>query len=237
MDLGKFTKEEIDSLLSKSSKINDIPRRINFISEQFLGISYEESTLIGDKQTPEAFVINLVGVDCFTFLDYIEAMRLSESFSSFEENLKKVRYHSGNVAFETRNHFITDWRDHNPDLVDDITEKIGRDKTLVARKKLNEKEDGTFFISGLQALARDIYYIPSDAVDDFILDTLLTGDYIGIYSPLKGLDVSHVGIIIRKGSSLFFRHASYQKDYKKVVDQDFKEYIISKPGIVILRPK
>ncbi len=236
-DLGKFTKEKLDSLLSESSRINDIPNRIDFLSEQFLDIPYEEKTLIGDKETPEAFTIQLAGIDCFTFLDYIEAMRLSDSFSSFEEILKKVRYKSGIVAFETRNHFFTDWRENNHDLVDDITEKIGRDKTLVAQKKLNEKEDGTFFIPGLQVLTRDIRYIPSDTVDESILDTLQTGDYIGIYSSLKGLDVSHVGIFIKKGNTTFFRHASSQQEYRKVVDQDFKKYIINKPGIVIFRPK
>ena len=81
------------------------------------------------------------------------------------------------------------------------------------------------------------YGVNDDEIDNVVLDALSTGDYAGIYSDLKGLDVSHVGIIIRKDNSLSFRHASSQQEYRKVVDQDFKEYIINKPGIVILRPK
>jgi len=69
------------------------------------------------------------------------------------------------------------------------------------------------------------------------MDRLKTGDYAGIYSVTEGLDVSHVGIIIKKGDNIYLRHASSQKEIRKVVDQDFRKYIVGKPGIIILRPK
>jgi hypothetical protein len=64
-----------------------------------------------------------------------------------------------------------------------------------------------------------------------------TGDYVGIYSEIKGLDVSHVGIVIKDGDKIYLRHASSQKKQRKVVDQDFKDYIFKKPGIIVFRPK
>ena len=69
------------------------------------------------------------------------------------------------------------------------------------------------------------------------MNSLKTGDYIGIYSTVHGLDVSHVGIVIRDGETIFLRHASSQKKYRKVIDQDLKEYILNKPGIIVLRPE
>ena len=63
---------------------------------------------------------------------------------------------------------------------------------------------------------------------------LRTGDYIGIYSDLSGLDVSHVGIIVKDSLGIKFRHASSVA--RKVVDQDFATYISGKPGIIIIRP-
>src|SRR4030043_2221250 len=123
--LGKWTKEELDRLLYKSSQIKIVGKRIEFLSRQLIGLDYKESTLTGNINTPEVFVINLEGVDCFTFIDYIEAMRLSRSFSKFKVNLKKVRYKSGKVAFENRNHFFTDWREFNSDFIQDVTKKIG----------------------------------------------------------------------------------------------------------------
>jgi hypothetical protein len=235
--LGKFSQEELDHIIYKSSKIKDIARRIDFLSGQLLDLDYIESTLIGDINTPEAFVINLEGVDCFTFIDYLEAMRLSNSFSEFTVNLRKVRYKSGKVVFENRNHFFTDWREFNPEFIDDVTEEIGAQRTIKVQKTLNEKKDGTYYIPGVRPVLREIKYIPSDKTDESVMNKLRTGDYIGIYSTKQGLDVSHVGISIKEGDDIFLRHASFLKEYRKVVDQDFRRYIVNKPGIIVLRPK
>ena len=77
--------------------------------------------------------------------------------------------------------------------------------------------------------------MPSGLVDRGVLGSLRTGDYVGIYTEAEGLDVSHVGIIIRDGRRLLFRHASSVK--RKVLDQDFLPYINGKSGIVVLRPE
>ena len=235
--LGKWTKEELDRLLYKSSQIKIVGKRIEFLSRQLIGLDYKESTLIGNINTPEGFVINLEGVDCFTFIDYIEAMRLSRSFSKFKVNLKKVRYKSGRIAFENRNHFFTDWQEFNSDFIQDVTKKIGSKKTVRIQKMLNEKEDGTYLLPGINPVKRECKYVPSDAIDDSLINKLRTGDYVGIYSHSTGLDVSHVGIVVKDRDKIYLRHASSQKKQRKVVDQDFKKYIVKKPGIIVLRPK
>ena len=235
--LGRFSENELNRIMRESSQIADSGGRIDFLSAQFLGIYYAESTLIGDKDTPEVFVVNLEGVDCFTLIEYVAALRLSNTFSGFEENLKRLRYRSGEVGFINRNHFFTDWREFNSDFVEDATGRIGGDKTITVRKTLNEKKDGTCFLTGIPSLSREISYIPSDAIGNSVVDRLKTGDYAGIYSAAEGLDVSHVGIIIKKGDNIYLRHASSQKEIRKVVDQDFREYIAGKSGIIILRPR
>ena len=224
-------------MLSESSKISRAGSRISAISRQFLTIDYRESTLIGDLNSPEVFVINLEGCDCFTFIDYIEAMRLSGSFSEFKENLKRVRYRSGKIAFANRNHFFTDWRECNAGFVEDVTGLVGSHNTISIQKTLNKREDGTHFLQGIPPTEITLQYVPSDVIDDAVCDKLFTGDYVGIYSGMPGLDVSHVGIIIKERGSTFLRHASSEKEQRKVIDQDFKDYISIKPGIVVLRPK
>lgn len=235
--LGKWTERELDRILTESCRIHDIGERIELLSRHFLDTPYAESTLIGDKNTPETLIINFEGVDCLTFIEYIEAMRLSNSFEGFKENLKKIRYKSGGVIFENRNHFFTDWVDFNASFSDDITEETGSEKTIRVQKLLNEKEDKTFFIPGIKPAMREIRYIPSEHVDKTVLDRLRTGDYIGIYSHLEGLDVSHVGIVVKDNEKVFLRHASSVSKNRKVIDEDFMEYISDKPGIIILRPK
>jgi hypothetical protein len=62
-----------------------------------------------------------------------------------------------------------------------------------------------------------------------------TGDYVGIYSEKEGLDVSHVGIIIKEKDAVNLRHTSSLKKHREVIDEDFKEYLKNKPGIIALR--
>lgn len=235
--LGKWNERQLDNIIRKSSKIRDLGERIDFLSGQFLNVSYKESTLIGNINTPEVFVINLEGMDCFTYIDYVEAMRLSSSFSQFEENLKKVRYQSGKVAFQNRNHFFTDWRKFNRDHIDDVTERLGGEETKTVEKMMNKKEDGTHFLPGLRVKERKIKYIPSNAFDKIIMERLRTGDYVGIYSEAQGLDVSHTGIIVKDRDKIYLRHASSKEGNRKVVDEDLISYISDKPGLVILRPR
>ncbi len=235
--LGKWREDKIDRLLDESSQMTAPGERIGFLSKHFLKTRYKESTLSGDIDTPEVFVINLEGVDCLTFIEYIEAMRRSGSFDEFRENLGKVRYRRGMTAFKTRNHFFTDWRAFNSDMVVDVTKYISSGRSKDVSKRLNERRDGTFFLPGLSCRLREVTYIPAIHVDGTVIEELRTGDYIGIYSKTEGLDVSHVGIIIREKEAVKLRHASSVKKCMQVVDEDFMDYLAAKPGIIVLRPK
>lgn len=232
--LGHWTADRLDNLLQTSSALPDISSQVEFLSSQFLNIPYKESTLIGDVNTDEVFVINFEEVDCFTFLDYVEALRGSKSFSEFKGNLMMVRYQSGEIEFEKRNHFFTDWKDFNSAFVEDVTEDIAEGKSQRITKKLNEKDNGSYFLPGVPCREREITYIPSSVIDQRISGKLQTGDYVGLYSEIKGLDVSHVGILIRNNDGVSIRHASSR--YGKVVDEDFQKYVSDKPGMIVLRP-
>lgn len=234
---GQWPIEALDALIRRAASISDAGERIEFLSRQFLGTDYQESTLIGSEKTDEVFVINLAEMDCFTFLDYVEAMRLSSSFTGFTKCLKKIRYHGGIVSFRNRNHFFTDWPEFNGDFVKDVTAEIGVQNVRNVRKVLNLREAGGYFVPGIKPVQRDIRYILSSSIGGQVIGRLKTGDYIGIYSGLSGLDVSHVGIFIREGSSLLLRHASSSKENRQVVDQDFLEYMRNKSGIIVFRPK
>ncbi|HVN95239.1 MAG TPA: N-acetylmuramoyl-L-alanine amidase-like domain-containing protein [Syntrophorhabdaceae bacterium] len=234
--LGKWTGRAIDRLLTRATEMEEIGERIVFLSQHFLGAPYKESTLIGDVSTQEALVINLTAFDCFTFLDSVEAMRLSSSFAEMKDRLRALRYKKGLVNYLTRNHFFTDWREYNRDLVSDVTVRVGHAGTQRVTKTLNVKDDGSLYLAGIEPFDRELTYVPSTAVDDSVLVRLKSGDYVGFFSASAGLDVSHVGIIVRKGAQILLRHASSAPSARKVVDQDFSGYISDKPGIIVLRP-
>jgi len=235
--LGEWNEDKLNDMIYQSSKIRDSGSRIEFISEQFLNVKYEDSTLIGSINTPELLVINLDGMDCFTYIDYVEAIQLSDSFPNFVNNLQSIRYQSGDIGFRNRNHFFTDWVKFNSGSVVDVTRDVGGGKAKTVKKLLNKKADGTFYLVGLPVKERAVTYIPSASIDDKIIESLKTGDYVGIYTETEGLDVSHTGIIIKKNDGVYLRHASSRDENRRVVDEDFLTYVSNKPGIVVLRPK
>ena len=167
--LGKWTEEKIDTLLRQSWSIDEISARIDFLSARFTYSKYSDGTLTGDAATPEVFVINLKEIDCFTYLDYVEAMTLSRSYAEFRENLRNVRYRSGILSFENRNHFFTDWREVNADIVEDVTAYLAGEKGVQIEKTLNVKEDGTNFLTGIQPVKRQLTYIPSRMLNDELM--------------------------------------------------------------------
>ena len=233
INLGTWSSERLDALLRKASAMSRTEDQIDFLSGQFIHIPYKENTLIGSLNNPEIFVINLEAVDCFTFIDNVEAMRLSKSYDEYKDRLKNIRYQDGAVDFRKRNHFFITWREYNSDFVEDVTKIISR--SVQVDKKLNDRGDGMFYLPGIACINSTIDYFPSESIDNRVIDKLETGDYIGIYSDKPGLDVSHVGIVIRDNDKAFLRHAS--QTHQKVIDEDLKEYIINKPGIIVLRPK
>lgn len=207
---------------------------ISRVSSAFLGTPYQADTLIGGPDTPESLVANFNGVDCFTLIDYTEALSRSHDQASFLRNLAAVRYTGGNVSYLSRRHFFSDWSATQPYNARDVTPDISPDYA-VADKQLNRKPDGSEYIPGLGIHPRKIKYIPGTAISQQVLDNLKTGDYVGVYSALDGLDVSHVGIVIRHDGKVWFRNASSLAENNKVVDSPFAEYMRAKPGIVVLR--
>jgi hypothetical protein len=231
VDLGRWDESGLGRMLCAAAAISSAGERIDYVSGQFLGIPYEENTLTGSGDTPEELVIRLGAVDCFTYVDYVEAMRLSRSFEGFREQLKAVRYRMGVVSYATRNHFFTDWTESR--RVRDVSTEVGRPHVQTSAKILNRKGDGSPFLSGIPEKERTVAYVPVQALDEVTMDRLRTGDYVGIYTETEGLDVSHVGIIIRREDRVLLRHASLTE--RAVVEQNLRWYLKGKPGIVVLR--
>jgi len=232
INLGKFSIIDLNNILKITTKIKDSKNKIKFISEKFKGIRYKRHTL-SSPNLPETFIINFAALDCFTYLDYIEALRRSISFSDFLINLKLVRYQEGQVNYFTRNHFFTTWQFENKSEIEDVTSKVGANKTSVVIKFLNQKKNGNLYLPKITITKIERTFIPSNLIDKEIISKLENGDYIGIYSPKMGLDISHVGILIKQDEQVLFRHASLLN--KKVIDSDFLKYISTKAGIVIFR--
>jgi len=235
-DLGHWNQKKIELLQNKASSIPDPGEEVAFISAAFLRTPYLASTLIGTAKTDEVFVLRLDGIDCFTFLDYVEALRRSTDFKTFEEMLRQVRYDNGGVTFLHRHHFFSAWGNSPLAPLRDVTAQIGGKKTRWTVKQLNKRTQGKLFLPGYPIKRQVVAFIPGEGIDELILSRLHSGDYIGIYSPHPGLDVSHTGIVIKKEETVFFRHASSKWLRKKVRDEELFPYLGGKKGLIIYRP-
>ncbi|MEQ1638014.1 MAG: N-acetylmuramoyl-L-alanine amidase-like domain-containing protein [Methylococcales bacterium] len=235
VELGKWTVSGLNNLLQSAQTIEDEGSKIAHISQQFLNTQYKPYTLIGSADKNEQLTVRLDGVDCMTYLESIEAMRRSHSFADFIKNLKAVRYKNGNVAFQNRNHFFLNWRDNNYPFIEDVTQKIADSAGHSVTKQLNEPRQKPL-IPGIPVVETLVHYIPGYRINGKILNRLKNGDYIGLYTDRAGLDVTHVGIVIKKDKHTFFRHASAEPFVRKVVDSEFVDYFKHQRGFVVLRP-
>jgi hypothetical protein len=115
-----------------------------------------------------------------------------------------------------------------------VTALVGGENVRRVEKQLNGKEEGTLYLPGYPVKKREMALIPPEAVDESVLARLRSGDYVGIYSPLPGLDVSHCGIVVKRQGKVFLRHASSR--LKKMTDEELLSYLGEKKGLVVYRP-
>jgi len=226
---------DFQEAIETAAAFSSIPERIAFLSHRFLDTPYRDHPLGGGPGLPENPEIAFDELDCFTFLDLIEAMRRCHSWEDVAKTLKRIRYAAGRISYETRNHFFSGWQRNSTDWISDETATIGGPASVHVNKHMNRKPDGSAWVPGIPQQESSFDYIPSPAVDENILGQIQTGDYIGIYAVDEGLDVTHVGIFIRRYDATMLRHAS--SIHRKVVDEPFMDYVAGKPGILIYRPE
>ena len=233
--LGDWTEQSIETLIEKAGAKDSPEGKIEFLSESFLGTPYADNTLGGGSGQREQLTVDISGLDCFTYIDYVESLRLSGSFGEFKEKLAEIRYKDGAVQWERRKHFFSDWVSGDDKNAHDATREVGGDAATTATKELNRRADGSLWLPDLAAVKREIDYIPSQKISPQILQAIKTGDYIGIYSDKDGLDVSHTGIAVKKDGGVYLRHAS--SVHKKVLDEELAVYMKNKPGFLAYRVK
>ena len=175
-NLGDWSEDQVEAVFHKNNEGISPGEKIAYISSEFLDTPYTPGTMVGSNETPEALVIRFDSVDCFTLLDYVEALRRATSFSNFRSTLIATRYKRGQVDYLSRNHFFTDWIWSNSEFIVDMTRHVGGDLAVSVDKRLNLKGDGVFFLDGYPVQDRRIYYIAADAMF-FISFFVLGGDF------------------------------------------------------------
>lgn len=229
--LAQSTEEAIFNQKMKLAKGNSTAETALTIAKSFLGQPYKAGTL--DASDKEQLVCNLKDFDCWTFVETVTAMSLTKhsaqaNFSTFMNNLKKLRYRDGEVnGYASRLHYFKEWaiRAEQNKVAQDITEMIGG---IPANKEINFMTRHRDLYAHLQdndtynliekherkLNKHEFYYIPKANVKK-LESQIQDGDIIAITSNIEGLDFNHEGFAIRQNGRIHLLHASLEM--KKVI--------------------
>ena len=196
-----------------------------------------------------------------TFVEIILAASQSLNVEQFIHALIATRYSHHHVSFTERRHFLSDWLHGSPVLCRDLSPKFSYaqrvEKTLNLKLSSSSSPESLHsterphtepekiqdrYVPGIPLKKRFITYLPTRPfLDDLqaggVRKIVKTGDVIGIYSPLPGLDVFHIGFAIWHGKNLLFRNASSLTEHRYVVDTPLEHYLRERRGAVIYRPR
>ncbi|WP_024772690.1 N-acetylmuramoyl-L-alanine amidase-like domain-containing protein [Aquimarina macrocephali] len=225
-----------------------------FVGKTFLGTPYAAKTLeIGSK---ESLVINFQGLDCTTFVENVLVLSLmlkneKDDFDTYTTYLEKVRYKNGKLdGYASRLHYFSEWITNNEQkgILKNITGDIGGieiEKDINFMSTHRElypflKDDKNF--KGIQQSETNISqssvcFLPKDQIKEYE-ESMMSGDIIALTTSIKGLDITHTGIAIRKKDGrIHLLHASSkgQVEISTLPLVDYLKKIKNNTGIIVNR--
>ncbi|GJQ42233.1 MAG: DUF1460 domain-containing protein [Ignavibacteriota bacterium] len=253
--------EKCDSIFQISVDKNLSQKPINEvlveIGKSFIGTEYLAHGLETDGD--EQLVINLLGLDCTTFVENVLALsrcvkEKQTSFEDYSEELQFIRYRDGIInGYPSRLHYFSDWIYNNVSkgIVEDITEQIvGKAIQFKLNfmsthpesyKQLNENPDliPQIKIQEEEISSRIYYYIPKDEVElkeKFINE----GDIIAITTTVEGLDIGHLGIAVKMDDErIHLLHAPTVNTKVHITKEPLSDYLMKykrHSGVIVLKP-
>lgn len=221
----------------------------------FLGTPYVASTL---EIEPEGLVVNLRELDCTTFVENVIALTKTvrednPSFAAYCRNLQNLRYRNGVIGdYADRLHYTTDWIYINQQkgYLRDVSKEIGSDPLPLnlsfisnhpdSYKQLKNRPDLALKMAEVEKEinSRSYYYIPEVKIDA-LGKGMRNGDMVCFVTKIKGLDVTHVGLIYWEKGTLTFIHASSTAKEVIINKDPLLEYVVkgkNTTGVIIVRP-
>lgn len=251
-------KEILEQVLEMFSEEANSPTPVLMIKTgtYFLGTPYVANTLEID---PEQLVVNLREMDCTTFAENCLAISKTiqsgkHSFEQFTKELKKIRYRNGKIdGYPSRLHYFSDWIFDNQQkrLVNAISKEIAAtpyDKEINFMSTHPESypmlKDSSQLVEIIAKQekninSRNLFHIPENQISE-VENQLMDGDIVGITTNIDGLDISHVGILVRKAGRIHLMHASSLAEEVIVSERTLEDYLLgskSANGIMVSRPR
>lgn len=229
-----------EGLQSNIEKANEL---VIFYAKKLLNTPYVAHTLEGDK---ELLTINIDELDCTTFVETLYALvktTLSQrtTWRDYANNLESVRYRNGIMTdYASRLHYISDWIVNNSARgnLQDATTNFNSCKYMIKtidymsnhRDAYPSLKDSTIFekIRNFEVGYRShrFPYIKKEAINSKETKAeFKSGDLIGMVTKIEGLDISHLGVVLKENNRLYFINASMSGKKVQIEKQSFAEYL------------
>ena len=196
------------------------------VGRRLMGTPYVAGTLDVDASA-EHLRVNLQGLDCMTFVEttlaLVVAARTNPTFEGFCRVLQRIRYREGRVdGYASRMHYFSDWIRNNP-YVDECTAELVPDARPVCRRidfmtthphLYPALEADSLQLQRMKAVEEALSACPAVIIDKqradlpACLDGLAEGDVVALTTSVEGLDVTHMGLVVRVGEEWHLLHAS-----------------------------
>lgn len=229
-----------------------------------VGTPYVASTLEPDAlpTDPASFVepliVNLAGVDCTTFVEYVTAARLAgqeeinPADSLFLSRLQALRYRQGiRGNYATRKHYFFEWISdaEQQGLLTDVTPRLQGSEPLKKTINFMSRHPQSYpqlakspalvkEIEKVEKLlsAQQVSYIPKAKIHEAYAQ-LQHLDIVTFVTSIAGLDVQHVGFVWRPDPAQAPRllHASSAKKQVIIDERTIEQYALSQKTIIGIR--
>lgn len=225
------------------------------IGLSFLETPYVAATL--ENGLDEKLVVNLRQLDCTTFAENCLALARTvksgkTDFESFVAELEKIRYRDGiRNQYPSRLHYFSEWiqNNHKKGIISETVNQNGVKSDKVINYMSTHPADypvlkdhpeliPTIAKQEKELSTAGFMYLPKSNIAN-LYRYLQHGDIIALTSAIEGVDVNHVGIIVKKGNEFYLLHAPLSGKKVLVSDGPITDFI--KPqsknsGIMIARP-
>lgn len=225
------------------SNIDNANALMVFYANKLLGTPYVAHTLEGEQ---ELLTINIDELDCTTFVETLYALTRTTlshrtSWRDYANNLESIRYRNGVMSdYSSRLHYMSEWIVNNSARgnVKDVTPDFKSCKYMIKTIDFMSKHRDAYksLTDSLQFEKIRNYevgfrshrfpYIKKESINSKdTKHTFKSGDIIGMVTKIEGLDISHLGIVIKENNQLYFINASMSGGKVQLEKNNFHEYL------------
>lgn len=222
---------------------------VAFLAYRFLKTPYQAYSL--DTGGLEQLRIDLTHFDCMLFVEQLLAIATApSSWDDFVNVTRRLRYDKGEVSYCSRHHYFYHWAQsaESKGFLIDLTPKFTSHRRRKITLNYMSTHPGAYRPLRNPETFRCIRdrernyqviqsYVPNASLHQ-VSAQLKSGDLFAVATSVPGLDVTHMGTIVREGSSVSAIHAIPGRGVIRSVS--FPRYVASVPqsiGAVILRPR